>query len=76
MIVLNDHRAIHDLLNQKSVMYGDRVKDRQWEIAMGIDLNFVFMHATAMWRGFRKTASQMLSPRAIDDKIAPVQEAE
>jgi cytochrome P450 len=76
MIILNDRRAVHDLVDKKSAMYGDRPMDRQWEVALGKDLSFVAMHATPTWRSFRKIAAQMLSPKSVDDKIAPVQEAE
>ncbi|KAF2652642.1 cytochrome P450 2D18 [Lophiostoma macrostomum CBS 122681] len=76
MIILNDRRAVHQLVDKKSAMYGDRPFDRQWEIALGEDINFSAMHATPTWRSFRKIAAQMLSPKSIDDKIAPGQEAE
>jgi cytochrome P450 len=38
--------------------------------------NFAVSHATPLWRASRKIASQNLSPKTLDEKIMPIQEAE
>jgi cytochrome P450 len=75
IIVLNDRRAIHDLIDKKSAIYSDRALDKNTEEAMGGE-NFGFLDASPRWRAQRKVAAQYLSPKAIDNKIAPIQEAE
>ncbi|KAF2182292.1 cytochrome P450 [Zopfia rhizophila CBS 207.26] len=75
MIVLNDRRAVHDLIDKKSAIYSERPIDYNSEVAMGNE-NFAIMHATPMWRAQRKVASQNLAPRVLDEKVAPIQEAE
>jgi cytochrome P450 len=75
LVVLNSRRAVHDLIDKKSAIYSDRALDKNTEVALGGE-NLGFMHATPMWRAQRKIAAQHLAPKAIDNKIAPVQEAE
>ena len=75
IIVLNDRRAVHDLIDKKSAMYSDRALDHNADVAFHHE-SFSLMHMTPMWRAQRKIASQNLSPKSIEDKISPIQEAE
>ena len=75
IIVLNDKRAVHDLIDKKSAIYSDRPHDHNLETAMGME-NFAFMHMTPLWRAQRKIASQNLAPKNLDENIMPIQEAE
>ncbi|KAF1843820.1 cytochrome P450 2D18 [Cucurbitaria berberidis CBS 394.84] len=75
VIVLSDRRAVHDLIGKRSAIYSERPLDNNSEVAFGGE-NFAFLHATPSWRAQRKVASQYLAPKSIDDKIAPIQEAE
>ncbi|KAK8159123.1 cytochrome P450 [Phyllosticta citrichinensis] len=66
-IVLNDRKAIHDLLDKKGAIYSDRQK----EYVCGLVTHnhyFAFEDATSSWRSQRKIASHVLSPRTLDDK--------
>jgi cytochrome P450 len=74
LIVLNDRRAVHDLIDKRSAIYSDRPMDEQVETALSD--NFAFLPANHVWRAQRKIASQLLAPKSLDDKVAPIQEAE
>jgi hypothetical protein len=74
-IVLNDRRAVHDLVDKRSAIYSDRPIDHNTTVVLG-DENTAFMHATPLWRAERKVISQMLTPTILDDKIAKMQHAE
>ncbi|CAO2651395.1 Nn.00g039650.m01.CDS01 [Neocucurbitaria sp. VM-36] len=74
-IVLNDRRAVHDLLDKRSTIYSDRPYDHNSETCFNNE-NLSFMHTTPLWRSQRKIASQTLSPKSLDDKVRPIQEAE
>ncbi|KAK8151548.1 cytochrome P450 [Phyllosticta citribraziliensis] len=77
-IVLNDRKAIHDLLDKKGAIYSDRQK----EYVCGLVTHnhyFAFEDATSSWRSQRKIASHVLSPRTLDDKdgkFVPLHESE
>jgi cytochrome P450 len=75
VIVLNDRRAVHELIDKKSAIYSERAFDHNADVALGQE-NFAFMHTTPLWRAQRKIASQFLAPQNLDTKIAPIQEAE
>lgn len=75
LIVLNDRRAVHDLIDKRSAIYSDRPLDKHTEEVFRSE-NFSFLDATPRWRAQRKVASQNLSPKAFDDKVASIQEAE
>lgn len=72
---MNDRRAVHDLIDKKSAIYADRPLDANVDAAMRGE-NFAVSHATPLWRAARKIASQNLSPKSLDEKIMPIQEAE
>ncbi|KAF2752798.1 cytochrome P450 [Pseudovirgaria hyperparasitica] len=74
-IVLNSRRAVHDLVDKRATIYNDRVHDYNLQLATDGKI-FAFEDANAKWRSQRKITSQNLSPRALDEKIAPIQEAE
>jgi cytochrome P450 len=74
LIVLNDRRAVHDLIDKRSATYSDRPMDEQVETALSD--NFAFLPANRVWRAQRKIASQLLAPKSLDEKVAPIQEAE
>ncbi|KAF2113642.1 cytochrome P450 [Lophiotrema nucula] len=74
IIILNDRKAVHDLVDKKNAIYSDRNIDTNVLVALGNE-NFAFMHTTPVWRAHRKIASQNLSPQALQ-KVAPIQEAE
>lgn len=75
IIVLNDRQAVHDIVDKKSANYVDRPLDDQMHISLGGE-NLAIMHSGPLWRAQRKIASQMLSPRRLDEDIALIQEAE
>jgi cytochrome P450 len=72
---LNDPRAVHELLNQKGALFSDRPVDEQWELLTNNEA-FVVMHSGHIWRASRKIASQILSSKHLDGKLAEVLEAE
>ncbi|KAF2114293.1 cytochrome P450 2D18 [Lophiotrema nucula] len=75
IVVLNDRRAVHSLIDKKSAIYSDRSFDKNSDAAVGGE-NFGLQHISPSWRAQRKVAAQCLSPKVIDDKIGPIQEAE
>jgi hypothetical protein len=75
IIVLNDRRAVHDLVDKRSAIYSDRPLDHNADLCFDNE-NFGFMQVSPLWRAQRKIASQILAPKSIDNKIAPIQEAE
>ena len=74
-MVLNDRRAIYDLIDKKSTTYSDRSLDHNADLTLGGE-NFGFMQVTPTWRAQRKIAVRTLGPAAIDSRIAKIQEAE
>ncbi|KAH7135157.1 cytochrome P450 2D18 [Dendryphion nanum] len=75
MIVLSDPRAVHDLMNKKSAIYSDKPIDHQMLLCLQ-DENIAFMPSTQLWRAERKIASQSFSPKALDERLSPISEAE
>ncbi|ORY01425.1 cytochrome P450 oxidoreductase-like protein [Clohesyomyces aquaticus] len=75
IIVLNDRRAVHDLVDKRSAIYSDRPLDHNIDVVMGGE-NTALMNATPLWRAERKVISQMLTPTVLDDKIGKIQNAE
>ncbi|KAK2025657.1 cytochrome P450 [Colletotrichum zoysiae] len=75
MIVLNDRRAVHELLSQKGAWYNDRPTDQQLVVATREE-NIALMHESPKWRAERKIASSFFSPKRLDSDMRPVQEAE
>lgn len=75
MVVLNDPRAVYELLNVRRVSFNDRPSDEQWDLVFQ-DLNFAIMHSNDVWRAVRKLLSNLLSPKILDGKLAKIQEAE
>ncbi|KAK7619193.1 cytochrome P450 [Phyllosticta citricarpa] len=77
-IVLNDRKAIHDLLDKKGAIYSDRQKDYVGSLVTHGHY-FAFEDATTSWRSQRKIVSHVLSPRNLDDKsgkFVPLHESE
>ncbi|GME65473.1 cytochrome p450 [Neofusicoccum parvum] len=75
MIVLNDRKAVHELLDKRSALYSDRPKDYMAKLVTNLD-NMAHMHNDHIWRAQRKVAAHNLSPRLLDANVAPLQEAE
>ncbi|OJD28633.1 cytochrome p450 [Diplodia corticola] len=76
MIVLNDRKAIHDLLDKKSAIYSDRPANYVADLVTNGDSIAFMNHSNPAWRAQRKIASHNLSPRNLDDKVSPIQESE
>jgi hypothetical protein len=74
LILLNDKRTVHDLLDKRSAIYSDRPKDEQ--VITAVKENFAFMDAGHKWRASRKIASHFVSPKNLDENIMGIQEAE
>ncbi|KAK1984898.1 cytochrome P450 [Colletotrichum cereale] len=75
IVVLNDRRAVHELLSQKGAWYNDRPNDQQMVIAAREE-NIALMHESPKWRAERKIASSYFSPKKLDSDLKLVQEAE
>ncbi|KAK2005730.1 cytochrome P450 2D18 [Colletotrichum eremochloae] len=75
MIVLNDRRAVYELLSQKGAWYNDRPNDEQLNITSQ-DENIALMRESLKWRAERKIAASYFSPKRLDSDMKPVQEAE
>ncbi|KAL1381592.1 cytochrome P450 [Phyllosticta capitalensis] len=77
VIVLNDRKAVHDLLDKKGAIYSDRRRDYVSSLITR-DKNFTFEDATTAWRSQRKVASHSLSPNNLDNKssFVPIHESE
>ena len=73
-ILLNDKRAVHDLLDKKSAIYSDRPNDQQ--VITATKENLAMMNADRLWRASRKIASHFVSPKNLDENIVGIQEAE
>ncbi|KAF6811973.1 cytochrome P450 2D18 [Colletotrichum sojae] len=75
IVVLNDRKAIHELLNQQGALFNDRPRDRQVFVSLG-DENIALMHESPKWKLERKIIGQYFSPKNLDTVLRPVQEAE
>ncbi|KAK1573711.1 cytochrome P450 2D18 [Colletotrichum navitas] len=75
MIVLNDRRAVHELLVSKGAHFNNRPSDEQFRLALR-DENIALMKETAKWREQRKITAQFFSPKNLDTSLKGVQEAE
>ncbi|KAL1900977.1 hypothetical protein Sste5346_002040 [Sporothrix stenoceras] len=75
MIVLYDRQAVHDLVDKKGVIYSERPRDHVADIVTHGD-SFAFMSNTPMYREQRKIAAHNLSPRVLDERAGPIQDAE
>ncbi|KAF2125588.1 cytochrome P450 oxidoreductase-like protein [Dothidotthia symphoricarpi CBS 119687] len=75
IVVLNDRRAVHDLVDKRSAIYADRPVDHQLFLALRNE-NLALMPSGDRWRSSRKVASQMLAPQRLDAGLAAIQEAE
>lgn len=75
MIVLNDPRAVHELLNKKGALYVDRPNDEQWDLTGRHEI-FVLMHAGDEWKAIRKIMTQLFTPKNLDGKLVQLQESE
>ncbi|OAG03879.1 cytochrome P450 oxidoreductase-like protein [Paraphaeosphaeria sporulosa] len=74
LIMLNDKRTVHDLLDKRSAIYSERPKDQQMMTALAE--NFAFWDANPAWRASRKIAAHFVSPKNLDETVMAVQEAE
>jgi hypothetical protein len=74
-VVLNDPRAVHELLNKQGALFSDRPMDEQWE-RLTRNESFIVMHAGHTWRTSRKVASQVLSSKTLDADFTEVLEVE
>lgn len=74
LILLNDKRTVHDLLDKRSAIYSERPNDQQMSVALAE--NFAFWNTSPAWRSSRKIAAHFVSPKNLDENIMGVQEAE
>lgn len=74
MILLNDKRTVHDLLDKRSAIYSERPRDEQ--VITAVKENFAFMDTNHKWRASRKMASHFVAPKNLDENIMGIQEAE
>ncbi|KAF2851961.1 cytochrome P450 oxidoreductase-like protein [Plenodomus tracheiphilus IPT5] len=75
MVILNDPRAVHELINKKSACYADRPADEQWDLTAQNE-HIALMHSGPEWRAIRKIMAQTFSAKNLDGKLARIQEAE
>ncbi|TDZ19400.1 Cytochrome P450 monooxygenase patI [Colletotrichum orbiculare MAFF 240422] len=75
MVVLNDRRAVHELLVKQGAYYNDRPVDAQAAVAARHE-NTALMHEGPMRRAERKIAATYFAPKNLDGVLRPVQEAE
>ncbi|KAK2611835.1 hypothetical protein N8I77_005156 [Diaporthe amygdali] len=75
MVVLNDRRAIHELLTKQGACYNDRPVDTQM-IVSNKDENPATMKEGPKWRATRKIIANYFAPRNLDSTLRPIQEAE
>lgn len=75
MIVLNSRRAVHDLIDKRSVIYSSRPQDEQYHIALKGE-NIANMDADAGWRAQRKITARFFAPTKLDGDLAKISEAE
>jgi cytochrome P450 len=61
IVILNDPRAVHLLLNKKSALFADRPVDEQWARVAGHEMMALTANGP-LWRTFRKVSAQVLSP--------------
>lgn len=75
MIVLNDRRAIHELLTKQGACYNDRPLDTQMIVSTK-DENPATMQEGPKWRAIRKIIATYFAPKNLDSTLRPIQEAE
>ena len=75
MIVLNSKRAVHELVDKRSLIYSSRPQDEQYHIAMRGE-NMANRDADAGWRMQRKIAVRFFAPVKLDGDLAMISEAE
>lgn len=75
MVVLNDRRAIHELLTKHGACYNDRPVDTQFIIA-NKDENPATMKEGPKWRATRKVIATYFAAKNLDSTLRPIQEAE
>ncbi|KAK9378457.1 putative cytochrome P450 oxidoreductase [Kockiozyma suomiensis] len=75
IVVLCDRQAVRELIDAKSTIYSDRPSDYVGGLLTGGDHTLLDDY-NAVWREKRKQMARWISPRVIDEKHAPMQEAE
>ncbi|OCL14884.1 cytochrome P450 [Glonium stellatum] len=75
VIVLCDRKAVHDLVDKKGLMYADRPHSYVGQLITQGD-HMVLSSNDPITREKRRAATHNLSPRIIDEKLAPIQESE
>jgi hypothetical protein len=75
IVVLNDPRAVHELLNKQGAVFSDRPVDEQYERTTRNEA-FIVMHTGHIWRASRKAALQVLSSKTLDADFTEVLEVE
>ncbi|OBR05399.1 Cytochrome P450 2D18 [Colletotrichum higginsianum IMI 349063] len=75
MVVLNDRKAIYELLVSKGAYYNDRPPDEQFQLTTQNE-NIAAMHEGPKWKAERKIVAQHFSPNNLDTTLKTVQEAE
>jgi cytochrome P450 len=75
IIVLNDPRAVFELIHKKSSFYMDRSVDQHWDLAYQNE-NLALMHSNDTYKAMRKIVQQFLSPKNLDADLSTIQDAE
>ncbi|KAF2499912.1 putative cytochrome P450 oxidoreductase [Lophium mytilinum] len=75
VIVCADRKSVHDMVDKKGLMYADRPFSHVGHMITGGD-HMVLSSNDPLTREKRKVTTHNLSPRNIDEKVAPIQESE
>jgi hypothetical protein len=75
MIILNDPRAVYELIHKKSALYLDRPYDEHWDLAYRNE-SIALMHSDVKYKAMRKIVQQLVSPKNLDTSFSGIQEAE
>lgn len=75
LVVLNDRRAVHELLSLKGANNNDRPVDDQISLSTGGEF-LSFMPEGSLWRAQRKITASYFSPKNLDTAMRGIQEFE
>ncbi|EXJ84068.1 hypothetical protein A1O3_04735 [Capronia epimyces CBS 606.96] len=75
VIVLYDRKAVHDLVDKKGLLYAERPHSYVNDLVTHGD-SLVFQDHHERQKAKRKIATHNFSPKILDERVAPVQDAE
>ncbi|OAG35989.1 hypothetical protein AYO21_09849 [Fonsecaea monophora] len=75
VIVLYDRKAVHDLVDKKGLLYAERPHSFVNDLVTHGD-SLVFQDHHERQKAKRKIATHNFSPKVLDERVAPVQDAE